>query len=153
MNGQPPSINMFKFCVDDNYGTSVCNFADRLNVIFICSIVYRKVSNWIENCYLDIWHLLFFSILEKSTTKPPTTNNSQQCSSISLSRLSVWHSFHLSVFLEKSTTKTSAVSTYQSASNSTDLMHKSWSGPCTVGNGNLCIVIGYCLRRVTNNNA
>ena len=34
-----------------------------------------------------------------------------------------------------------------------DLMHKSSYGPCILGNRNLCIVIGYSSRRVTNNNA
>ena len=36
---------------------------------------------------------------------------------------------------------------------SIDLMHKSWSAPCILGNGNLRIFIGFSLRRVTNNNA
>ena len=35
----------------------------------------------------------------------------------------------------------------------TYLMHKSLSGPCILGNGNLFIVIGHSSRRVTNNNA
>ena len=34
-----------------------------------------------------------------------------------------------------------------------DLMHKSWSRPCILGNGNLRIVIGHFSQRVTNNNA
>ena len=38
-------------------------------------------------------------------------------------------------------------------SSSIDLMHKSRSGPCILGNRNLRIVIGHPLRRVTNNNA
>ena len=36
---------------------------------------------------------------------------------------------------------------------SIDLMHKSWSGPCILGNRNLRIVIGYSSRWVTNNKA
>ena len=34
-----------------------------------------------------------------------------------------------------------------------DVMQKSWSGPCILGNGNLRIVIGHSPWRVTNNNA
>ena len=36
---------------------------------------------------------------------------------------------------------------------SIDLMHKSWSGPCILGNRNLRIIIGHSLQGVTNNNA